>query len=410
MTVAAANDNDTLLQKKQLVEWLRSKGGFFSNKISFQPPEVNAAAGGIYAVEEIEENELLMIIPENALLTAHVEEDWCSTAELLVSEYVKGPEASEFWPYVQYVFESYPHRELPPAWSESGKELVYSIISDYFEPQRFGQQGSCHEGSEEGDYETMLDAATRIVVSRGWHDVLVPVYDMGNHRNGRWHNMDQLHDSRTQDDFHIVALRRIEPGEQLFLSYNECNDHTCYGKEHSYLTPQLFADYGFVEQYPQRWSFWTKAGREYSEEKLLFDLDVEDTSSSTRNASTTTTPLVNSSNELRVSWISDEPDEFQLKWLDVHLKRLLGMKDFVMYEAERLEHSFEARATIDYYHALIVALQQAIRWASPSSFSLKDDDEQKQTVENTTTELEQESTSSCLDPAAQDTSMNDIHA
>jgi hypothetical protein len=44
-------------------------------------------------------------------------------------------------------------------------------------------------------------------------------------------------------------LQEIEAGEEIYLSYNQFHD--CEGWWHEYGTPEMFRDYGFVEQYPQ---------------------------------------------------------------------------------------------------------------------------------------------------------------
>ena len=101
-----------------------------------------------------------------------------------------------------------------------------------------------------------------------------------NHRNGRWFNTETL---VTRGEHHVTtATRTIEKGEQIYLSYNDCN--ICEGREFDYGTAgkeatvyrdsdlaigsvlifafvrplsssEIFRDYGFVERFPQRWYF-----------------------------------------------------------------------------------------------------------------------------------------------------------
>lgn len=50
-----------------------------------------------------------------------------------------------------------------------------------------------------------------------------------NHRNGEWYNADSENDGQ----FHETrAWRTIEPGEQIFLSYNRCS--RCGGRTSGY--------------------------------------------------------------------------------------------------------------------------------------------------------------------------------
>ena len=351
-TSQATND-----QKHRLVEWLRSHDGIFSDKISFDPPPASAGdskAGGLYATQPIPKGERLMFIPRTCLFKPRRDSrdrSVCGTVKRLADEYLAGEGQSDMWPYLQYVFESFPHDHLPSAWSRNAQTLFANIVGiDMHEPNRIGRFESCPQYYERNnpEYNRLLDTARRIVDSRGWDEVLVPVFDMGNHRNGYWHNMDQLHDSRTSKDFEIVALRDIEAGEQLYLSYNQCPDHTCVGEEYTFITPDLFRVYGFVEQYPQRWRFHIGDG---DDDYLLFELD-QAASSLTKAES----------QGFKVTWLKGDTDfqnKYQIEWMQVHLKRLEGMKDFVLYEARYLK-PHEGASIVSYYEALSNALRQAI--------------------------------------------------
>ncbi|KAL7572557.1 hypothetical protein ACA910_000377 [Epithemia clementina (nom. ined.)] len=373
-----------LRKQQQLIYWLRAKGGFFSPKISFEPldkKDEDLESGGIFAHQAIQKGERLMFIPRHCLFQPTDNTDdgttsrICRTAKLLVEEYQAGNRESSFWPYVEYVFDFFPHDHLPAAWSPNGKALVQNIVGvNLLDPEDFGDFRKCSGLYKSGkdydkNYNRLLDAARRIVDARGWNEVLVPVFDMGNHRNGHWHNMDQLHDSRTHDDFEVVARRDIEPGEQLFLSYNECPDYTCAGAAHSYLTPQLFKDYGFVEQYPQRWAFYTRTN-DGGTSKLLFDLDVVDDESMNPKNTNTQQRLLRlepqQSPKLKVSWLSSQkssdepaPRDTQIQWLEAQLKRLQGMEDYVASEAHLLP-PHEQQGAVSYYKAMMQAMESAI--------------------------------------------------
>merc|ERR1712071_683050 len=89
-----------------------------------------------------------------------------------------------------------------------------------------------------------------MVVARGWDYILIPVFDMMNHRNGRHLNSDSnsIYDN---DDIMVRDTQRINPGDEIYTSYNMCRD--CGGRREDYGTPELLRDYGFIEDYPQRW-------------------------------------------------------------------------------------------------------------------------------------------------------------
>ena len=83
------------------------------------------------------------------------------------------------------------------------------------------------------------------------------------HRNGRWLN---THTSSAHEgiEVNVRASRIIEAGEELYTTQNLCDD--CEGKnEENYGTPELLRDYGFIENFPQRWII--------QNEQFSFDID-----------------------------------------------------------------------------------------------------------------------------------------
>lgn len=154
-----------------------------------------------------------------------------------------------------------------------------------------------------------------------------------NHRNGRWFNTETL---VTRGEHHVTtATRTIEKGEQIYLSYNDCN--ICEGREFDYGTAgkeatvyrdsdlaigsvlifafvrplsssEIFRDYGFVERFPQRWYF----KRSF---EVQFDLEKLD------------------DGELKVIWKDgarlDEPEDIKncIVWLRKQVRRLLKIKN-----------------------------------------------------------------------------------
>ena len=75
--------------------------------------------------------------------------------------------------------------------------------------------------------------------------------------------------AHTDKDVRVFAFQNIATGEQLYISYNECEDEDCEGLKYKYITPNILEDYGFVEQYPRR--FWLEEERE-----LLTEVDIEE--------------------------------------------------------------------------------------------------------------------------------------
>jgi len=94
--------------------------------------------------------------------------------------------------------------------------------------------GALRDAAHGGDYHTI--------------SAMVPIYDMYNHRNSdprsaarskAWHNT-FTSATKLGEAFVVGADRDITAGEQLYNSYG-------------IYTPEIFRDYGFVEQLPQRW-------------------------------------------------------------------------------------------------------------------------------------------------------------
>jgi len=92
-----------------------------------------------------------------------------------------------------------------------------------------------------------------MAAQRSLDGILIPLYDMMNHRNGPHLSMKS---NSVHEDMKIVKVREIRAvsaGEELYDTYNMCKD--CEKRLDSYGTPKIFRDYGFVDQFPQRWIF-----------------------------------------------------------------------------------------------------------------------------------------------------------
>lgn len=155
-------------------------------------------------------------------------------------------------------------------------------------------------------------------------------------------------------DIKVYALRDIAADEQLHLSYNECTDCCCYAN--TYVLPHFVRDYGFVEQYPQRWNF----------EKSWLIFEVDEVYDGGDDAGDEANP----SNMLTVLWIK-EPDDSAKFFLLGHLVRLDKMRDDVISKAGALVSEHERSVILGFYDALVTALDLAIT----STSSSQDDDE-----------------------------------
>ncbi|KAL7558026.1 hypothetical protein ACA910_016478 [Epithemia clementina (nom. ined.)] len=377
--------------------------------------------------------------------------DECVTAWWLVHDYHLGA-SSRFAPYVQYLFKDFAHEYLPLNWSRRAVHILQDVIvgTELLEPQDFGLPLVLDKGNhqpvglylqqcgyyyrakqrqrqrrkqrqrqvwndppynDDDDSQLLheLDAAMRIVIARGWEHVLVPVFDMFNHRNsgvatgaaGDWHNMDRLpsrrrrrtgHDgsdgsdggdrrAQVDEEHRLVALRDIRAGEQLYNSYNQCHDSTCPPSiADTYVTPHILRDYGFVEQYPQRWRF---DGDDSSPrlDYIVFELDQQQAPNAEEEEEDGSSFVLT---WLPLSSLSSSSDTIptDLERRNVlfnHWKRMVNLEATVQAETQQLlleaesnpnsknQTRHEVSVIWDYYHALTTALEQAVLAASEAA-------------------------------------------
>jgi len=263
-----------------LTKWLDSvEGGFFDAR---QEVKAVVTAGGstfhgIFAKEFIAKDSLLAQIPWEFIVNDEESDESlsendvegavlkCGTARNLAREmkqvqtlgkYIKDPHsASKYGPYIQYLLDQ-PLGAIPSEWSVKGKAMLNELLGGSRRriPPSYATTWLEEDWFDEcnGDPKDDLGSkAAMIVVSRADDDLLVPVYDMYNHRNGKWYNS---HTKVTRGvNYQMTARRDIQPGEQIYNSYNMCD--TCGGRKDTYGTGEIFRDYGFVEDFPQRWNF-----------------------------------------------------------------------------------------------------------------------------------------------------------
>ncbi|CAB9507282.1 Spermidine synthase 1 [Seminavis robusta] len=361
------------------IDWLRSKkGGFYSPKITIRPlfeSDSDTVPLGLFASGEgFQKGETVMVVPRQWLLTTGSEfsEDMCHTAENLVRQR-KLQDESDYEPYVSYVF-SKERITLPSTFSSRGKSLLLLIRGQQLPPDdltkvSFAQHCTHSMSLDQEEDKEMLEFAYLTVVSRAWSDKLVPVFDMINHHSGRYANVDSTSILTGTDDITVHALRDIPPGEQLFLSYMDCIDEQGY--ELDYVLPQMLRDFGFVDEYPQRWTFPTPTTsknpyvstpkpsndeeedeEEEDDDSLVFDIDfVNEEADALFKAGKLKSPP-----EMKLTWRTGEPTVEQIQVLAQELQRMEKLKSHVIKTANLLKDPYERSVTLDYYNSLTIAL------------------------------------------------------
>jgi hypothetical protein len=161
-----------------------------------------------------------------------------------------------------------------------------------------------------------------------------------------------------QHDITVYTVRDIEAGEQIFISYNgrDCADDDTTDDIEDYKdgTVYVLGDYGFVEDYPQKW-IWEEASslKEYIP-SLVLELDRV-------VAPDPYDPAQQEMEQYQVTWVNDEPLDLQIiNFLSGHLKMLEQLKGFVHESTEALTSDHERWTILKFYESLLVALQYSI--------------------------------------------------
>jgi len=221
-------------------------------------------------------------------------------------------------PYVQYLL-SQTRGTMPGEFTKVGKEFLSTVLGHgdlppYEETWKTNFQ---HVWLDEcfGDEESEVEkSAFYLASSRDEDTLMVPIYDMANHSNDpELLNTLSFKPENAGDVFKFVASARIEPGGQVYNSYNRCNHCADVDKDDcetfsSYRTPDIYASFGFVEPGWQSWEFDRFDDREFQDDEE-FEFCLE------QNAKT---------GELEVHWDEEDgmPDDEDAEWIEEQLKRL----------------------------------------------------------------------------------------
>ena len=329
------------------IDWVRSNGGFVSSKVQVRriDPTDHESPLGVFAVKDIEQGEPILSIPRNCLITSEQETpDWiCDTSRNLARELRLGNESS-YAPYINYLNKQ-PYGQLPSMWSDAGQDLLLEVTGgsrqedDQILPP-YGPVGWLDDEWRnlcDGGDDLVEQHAFLTVIQRGWHDILIPLYDLLNHRNGKWLNTmsNSFHDPN--QDVQVFASKLIQAGEQIYSSYSHCE--SCGGRHESYGTPEFVRDYGFVEMYPQRFTF--------EEQGVAFSVDREH----------------ESDNELKVIWHSDElfsDNEDAIEFFQDQLQRLGDVYDRRMKNHNEYVPTNEMEVLKKFTVAYIVAMERML--------------------------------------------------
>ncbi len=370
---ATATSTSTEHHAAALIEWLEQEpGGFFHPSLEMRRSDPSSASSpfGMFATAFIPADALLLRIPHSLILNS-TEADpaltplVCGTVRNL-AHHLRLAHQSHYAPYVTYLLDTQPPGQLPSAWSKAGQSLLLRFLGDdgnaAFPPEYPVDwiTDDWHEQCD-GSADPLDEYAALLVVQRAWDDLLIPVYDMMSHRNG-WRMNTRSSPVHEDGAVTVSARRDIHPGEEMYTTYNLCED--CGARYHSYGTPEILRDYGFVEQFPQSWILHD-VDVAFRIDEVLVDVDDDDDDDhdddhhDKDNTKKTKVKVT--------EWIQNKrpKDEESLDALRDLLDQVLERKELLLDETTRdasiPDHEWDT--IVVYANALQVALQTALESA-----------------------------------------------
>ncbi|KAI2509618.1 SET domain-containing protein [Fragilaria crotonensis] len=235
----------------KLVNWVKDNGGRVDDRLGMVDA-MDGAPRGCVALEDIAAGTELLFCPWNLVLgtegdTSKVSPDRCHVLQTYADQVRLGTES--FWhPYLS-MDESLATR-IPTVWSHAALQELQGLppysntqdngpsLTDWFSNTCAG--GTPYDQLDDASRHSLLAAITRSAGMR-----FLPIFDLLNHHNGKLNTRSDA----TKHGNHLFALVDIPKGSELYLSYR--------GQRST--SSDIFLRYGFVEAWPQQWS-WTEEG------------------------------------------------------------------------------------------------------------------------------------------------------
>lgn len=385
---------------KELMQWIQSSNGkaYIHESLEIRkrhPNDTDSREYGIFAKNTIAANKILleipqemMVLPTSLKIDDRVEVHWvdqetygghitqihedgtfdvqfdnemahnvkreridhesfpvnCGTLQRLVYEMGLGDD-SQFAPYTNYLRDQ-PRGQLPADWSQAGQELLGNMIGK----KKNGDSILPPDGAFDWLEEDLRDRCSKpldfvtthaymLYIQRSADEVFVPIFDMIRHSNGKELNT-RNGPVRQGQSVKARSSRVIQAGEELHTSFNFCAD--CEDRLNDFGTPELLREYGFVEDYPQKWVF--------QEQQVSFNL------------ARAVGEDGNETDELKLTWNDgDEPVLEDVIFFRQQLQRLKDLAETELVFPNPSIPQQEWEIILKYYDALTNALTLAIK-------------------------------------------------
>lgn len=371
-----------------IIKWIRSKpDGVIheSLRVGREKPGDPNSINGLFVKfdgEGIEEGEVVAHIPWDCTINPgkkykFYKFDGCPGIYNLADELRLGEKSTKA-PYVRYLL-SLPRGTMIGEWNDAAKDFLSAVLGQgdlppYEETWKFDFRNNWVRACEGNENDEVERAAYFLAESRDEDTLMVPIYDMMNHSNDpKKLNTLSYKPKEAGDVFRVVASRRIEPGEQVYNSYNRCSRCSIdlYGVDNDkcetfsyYRTPDILSHFGFVEDFPQSWIF---DSNDSSDDDMPSEFDI-------------CLPKNSKTGEIDVYWGADRADDRDIAWSETQVKRLHKLykkkdnleKELVGEDDEKKIGRYQWDTIWRYHGALVTALESAI---AASFFDSSDDDD-----------------------------------
>lgn len=216
-----------------LIEWVSSnKDGYVNPKVEFRilQGSLGEPVVGIFSTTEIAQGQVITQIPWEMIIKSSDRQrtdrgTFCKLVRTLAKEFKFG-NRSKYAPYVMHLL-SLREGQIPSGWSDEGKYMILELLGG--EDQQL-PPGSItqiidyewvHACGGDIDDDVAMKAA-EIVIQREDQGLMVPLYDLLEHRNGNYTNTK----TRLKEGIYhqTIATRTIHAGEQLYKSHDLCEE------------------------------------------------------------------------------------------------------------------------------------------------------------------------------------------